>query len=142
MNTVLSAKDLYRVEISRLVLAIEESGLANVDLSQYSYVDHIEKYGDNFYDAESDYAVREIDGELYRFDYNASGRNEKNITLMVNLTLGFMSAIVIGLLLYFRRKIILPFDRLENVPYELSKGNLTPAIKESKNHFFGKFNQN
>ena len=38
-----------------------------------------------------------------------------------------------------RVKILRPFERLTNVPYELSKGNLTPPVKESRSRFFGKF---
>ena len=33
----------YRVEINRIVLAIEEKGLQNIDLSKYEYVYHVEK---------------------------------------------------------------------------------------------------
>lgn len=33
----------------------------------------------------------------------------------------------------------MPFERLSGIPYELSKGNLTAPIKETKNRFFGKF---
>jgi len=33
----------------------------------------------------------------------------------------------------------MPFEKLTDVPYQLSKGNLTVPLKESKNKFFGKF---
>ena len=56
----------YRVEINKIALEIEENGFESVDLSSYNYVTNIEKYSDNFYDTDSDYAVREIGGELYR----------------------------------------------------------------------------
>lgn len=42
-------------------------------------------------------------------------------------------------MLYVKAKIIAPFDRLKDVPYELSKGNLTAPMQESKSRFFGRF---
>jgi signal transduction histidine kinase len=38
-----------------------------------------------------------------------------------------------------RQKILAPFETLTDVPYELSKGNLTVPIQESKSRFFGRF---
>lgn len=131
---------LYRVEINRLALAIEENGLENVDLSQYDFVYHIETFGRHFYDSDSDYSIREIGGELYRFDYVADD-NEKpwQIILMVNVILAVATAAVFVILFYIRAKILCPFERLANVPYELSKGNLTIPVKENKSRFFGRF---
>lgn len=130
----------YRVEIGRLALRIEQSGLESVDLSECEYVTHIAEYGADFYDTASDYAVREIGGTLYRFDYSAGNFSDRSCAvLIVNIALGAAMAAVIALLLYLRARILLPFERLTNVPYELSKGNLTAPLGESKSRFFGKF---
>ena len=40
---------------------------------------------------------------------------------------------------YVRQKILRPFTRFVQLPYELSKGNLTLPLKENKDRFFGKF---
>lgn len=130
----------YRVEINRVALAIEQNGLKNVDLSQCEYVYHIEKCGDEFYDSDSDYSIREIDGELYRFDYVAKGGIEQSqIILVVNIILAVVMAAVFAILFYIRAKILRPFEKFTNVPYELSRGNLTIPVKENKSRFFGKF---
>lgn len=50
-----------------------------------------------------------------------------------------MCLLLIGILAYVRNKILSPFAKLTNVPYELAKGNLTVPVKESRNHFFGRF---
>lgn len=42
-------------------------------------------------------------------------------------------------MLFIRQKILKSFDELKDVPYELSKGNLTIPMKENKSRFFGKF---
>ena len=130
----------YRVEISRLALEIEQNGFAGVDISDCRYVTNIEKYGSGFYDTDSDCIIREINGELYRFDYTADIRSDKSgVIFTVNVILGVMSAVIIGVLVFIRVKILLPFEKLTEVPYELSKGNLTPPVKETKNRFFGRF---
>ncbi|MFR1841835.1 MAG: sensor histidine kinase [Oscillospiraceae bacterium] len=130
----------YRVEINRLVFEIEQSGFDSVDMSGCEYVTHIEKYSDKFYDSDSDYTIREINGVLYRFDYTTDMESDKSsVMLMVNIILGILSAMIIGVLIFIRIKILLPFENLTNVPYELSKGNLTCPIKENKSRFFGRF---
>lgn len=130
----------YRVEINRLALEIQEHGLEKTDLSQCKYVYHIAENGDGFYNSDSDYMIREINGILYRFDYNA-GRHRDGLKLYfaVNIILTVMSAIILGILFYIRAKILRPFERLTDVPYELSRGNLTMPVKENKSRFFGKF---
>lgn len=128
----------YRVEISRLVRQIEEYGHAS--LSDCEYVVNIERYGENFYSAESDYAIREINGELYRFDYRAHGDSGRTgLAAPINMILGVMAAVIISGMLYVKYTVLAPFARLANVPCELSKGNLTVPLKETKNRFFGHF---
>ena len=143
VNIILAAdktKDgrLYRVEISRLVREIEAKGSA--DISECEYVTNIEGYGKNFYSADSDYVIREINGELYRFDYRANGySNKAHLAGVVNAVLGTMAILFIAVMLYIKFAILAPFERLSSIPYELSKGNLTAQVKETKNRFFGKF---
>lgn len=153
----------YRVEIERLALEIEEKGLENIDLSGCEYVMHvsrresepplydgthnlygmdssIQNTGGDFYDTDSDYIIREINGILYRFDYvSQMYGSKKELFLAINIMLGTLSALILCTLFFIRNKILSPFERLKNVPYELSKGNLTVPIKENKSRFFGKF---
>lgn len=128
----------YLVEVSRLVSEIENGNIA--DVSECEFVTAVTEYSEDFYNSDSDYVIREINGELYRFDYttdSSTDRSEK--ILAVNVFLGVMSAAVIAIMLYVRFKILAPFEKLTNIPYELSKGNLTAPVKESKNKFFGRF---
>ncbi|MCM1506035.1 MAG: HAMP domain-containing histidine kinase [Ruminococcus flavefaciens] len=132
---------LYRVEIERMAVLIENGSFSSADLSECVYITEIAEYSDspeNFYKFGSDYVVREINGELYRFDYNILSF-DKNIITYINIILAVMSAVIIGVMLYIRAKILAPFEKLVNVPYELSKGNLTAPVKAEKNRFFGKF---
>lgn len=128
----------YLVEVSRLVSEIENGNIA--DVSECEFVTAVTEYSEDFYNSDSDYVIREINGELYRFDYttdSSTDRSEK--ILVVNVFLGVMSAAIIAVMLYVRFKILAPFEKLTDIPYELSKGNLTAPVKESKNKFFGRF---
>ena len=147
-NIILSADNPesgrpYRVEIKRLARQIETDGHA--DISECEYVTNIERYGENFYesygtyDIDSDYAVLEINGELYRFDYRTESDDRTRLVVTVNAILGVMAVLIISVMLYVKFRILAPFERLTDIPYELSKGNLTAPIKETKNRFFGKF---
>ncbi len=128
----------YRVEISRLVREMEVNGSA--DISECEYVTDIEQYKENFYSTDSDYVIREINGELYRFDYNINSNSEKALpTGIVNVVLCVMSVLLITVMLYIKFAILAPFERMRDIPYELAKGNLTAPIKETKSRFFGKF---
>lgn len=129
----------YRVEINRLAREIENKGIENVDLSSCDYVTHIERYGEDFYNSESDYMIRDIGGVLYRFDYTASQSDKGGLILTVNLILAAMAAVIVAVMIFIRRSILAPFDKLKELPYELSKGNLTAPLKESKSRFFGRF---
>lgn len=46
---------------------------------------------------------------------------------------------MIAVLQFFRIRLLKPFYQLREVPFELSKGNLTIPLKEHKSHFFGRF---
>lgn len=149
----------YRVEVNRIALQIETGGLESVDLSLCQYVKGVKElfaadclyspggmtgsaaeFDGAFFESDSDYMIREIDGRLYRFDYTVKNDiGNSQIIITVNLILAVMAAMVFGVLFYVRGKILKPFERLANVPYELSKGNLTLPVKESKSRFFGKF---
>lgn len=130
---------ILNVEINRIVREIEESG--NVpDAQNYSTILSIYKQSDSdvFFVSENEYVIREIDGELYRIEYTEQGENNSE-TLYMNITLAVLSLFVIVILFYIRCNIIKPFAEITNLPYELSKGNLTIPLKESKSRYFGKF---
>ncbi len=134
---------LYRVEINRIALDIEDNGYSNLDLSDYSQVINVEKFsGDtSFYEGrDTDYFIREIDGRLYRFDYLSDGDTyKKSMIWSVNITIIIMAIVIMIVMLFIRFSILKPFHTLSDVPYELSKGNLTVPLKENKSRFFGKF---
>lgn len=131
----------YMVEISRLVRQMEDT--SEFDLSTCEYVTAVVKEngeGATFFEGNSDYVIREVNGELYRFEYEVSAKENKTELLrLMNVVLGVMAVFVLVVLLYVRQKVLTPFSKMESVPYELAKGNLTMPLRESKNRFFGRF---
>ncbi len=130
----------YRVEINRIIRQIEDYGFDGIDISECKYVTGVAPYSDDFYNTDSDYIVSKAGGRLYRFDYNRSSKFlTSKIIVYVNLGLGAMAALTVIIMIYMRKNILQPFERLKDVPYELSKGNLIIPVTESKNRFFGRF---
>lgn len=152
----------YRVSINRIEKAVtafeKEKKRAPVNLEEliqytgmgeYSQVtglyriapaDHAKQEVDDFLREEtSDYAVFATGEYYYKITYRSDERIKGQMLLLVN-TIGFvMLAVVLVFLFYIKQKILMPFYRLSEVPYELSKGNLTIPLKENKNRFFGRF---
>lgn len=135
----------YRVEIDRLARVIAEQGVEKVSLSDCQYVKNVERWEGRmdaafFEEADYDYAVRVVDNVVYRFDYVfRPEQGYRRIGLVVNLILAAMSAFILSLMFFLWRKMIKPFEELCDVPFELSRGNLSSPIKENKYRFFGRF---
>lgn len=130
---------ILKVEINRVVREITETGKIP-EPDKYSTILGIYQEGTqkDFFISENDYIIRDIDGKLYRIEY-LEDTEPVNQMLYINITLAVFSLFVLLVLFYIRHNILKPFVRITALPYELSKGNLTIPLKESKNRFFGKF---
>lgn len=130
----------YRVEANRIEQLILND--ENYNLDNYEYITEVEVLSENntdtFYDSESDYLIKEIDDVVYRFDYSYSPEDD-SLLLKVNIAMAVVSAFVIFLLIFIYYKILKPFNQLKEMPFELSKGNLTIPLKENKQDYFSKF---
>ncbi len=129
----------YRVEINRISYIMKNEGLHSVNLDDYKYVFNIEEYSSDFYNTNSDYIIKDIDGNLYRFDYKMSDFNNNLNIIYLNISLAVMTICVIFVLLFVRYKILKSFSKLTNMAYEIARGNLNIPLKEEKNKYFGKF---
>lgn len=131
----------YRVEVNRISMLLEKN--EPVNLSDYEYITHIEKQTDenkaDFYKSENKYVIVAVGNDLYRLEYTLQTESTAKIFVLVNVLLGVVSLFAVGLLLWVSVRILKPFQRLRDVPYELSKGNLTVPLSENKNRYFGKF---
>ena len=95
---------------------------------------------DDFFASEHDYVIREINGTLYRIEYSVPYASlTPSIYIIVNLALLSCALILLLSLMYVKKQILTPFHEISDLPYELSKGNLTVPLRESKNKYFGRF---
>lgn len=134
----------YRVEAARIAEQISSGKFVTPsdDSVHYECITGVvrltEENRATFYDTNSDYLIKQIDGELYRFDYHYRP-DHSSARLTVNVSLCLTALIVMALLLVIRKKIIQPFEQLRELPFALAKGNLTMPLKDSGDNYFGRF---
>ncbi len=138
----------YIVEIHRLSEQMNEyansSGdnlLEVIDLDDCKYVKKVILCEDEAMlttASANDYCIRKIHGKLYRFEYS-QGTNFEKVIILVNVFMAGISIMVLLVLVFVGKRIIYPFKKLEEVPYELAKGNLALELPEERTKFFGKF---
>lgn len=85
-----------------------------------------------------EYCIKEVDGVLYRFEYERS-INEKQYAILLNASILVMAICLIAVIYYIAKRIIIPFGQMEEIPYELAKGNLAVELKEEKTKYFGRY---
>ena len=96
---------------------------------------------EEFYNSNDiDYIAFITDKNYYKIRYKLNSSNEKRDILFIINTFGFvLLAAFLIFALFIRQKILVPFMKFSNMPYELSRGNLTIPLKEEKGKYFGRF---
>lgn len=137
----------YRVQAERAAWQIWENGIETLDLSDFPMIYQIKKLdtlcgekekAEFFEGGAYDYLIKNINGIYYRFDYITDNDLGKTI-FFVNMILLLLAVFMIVVLQFFRIRLLKPFYQIRELPFELSKGNLTIPLKEQKSHFFGRF---
>lgn len=148
---------MYNIEISRIHNSLSE-GISpdRLDLRSYKYVEEIsflkaseaedEALAKAFYQKKNslDMQIRPLYemGSLkgyFRYDYLRPGDQTYMAFLIAELSVLALSLFLIGILLYLRHRLIKPFHRMSDLPYELAKGHLKGDVKEEKSRYFGRF---
>ena len=132
----------YMVDINRIEQQIMNGETPSAD--DFPGITGIYKYdgsgGEAFFSSDSEYAIREINGSIYRIEYTEHGNgNSLDIIIKLDAALLALLALIMGVLIYIRQNILRQFIKLGDVPYTLAKGNLSEPLKETKSRFFGKF---
>jgi len=131
-----SSEGIYRVEAKRLADEIAETG--NYDLEKYPHITGVFNADDGeLYISDEHYLIIEAGGMMYRVEYMIG--NGHHSIAAINCVFGALFLLMTGFLYYIWRTIIVPFGRLNDVPQELARGNLSVPIPEEKSRFFGKF---
>lgn len=86
-----------------------------------------------------DYMLFATDSNYYKVVYVAQTSSGKRLRILVDAILLLVFLILLVFLFYIRQKILLPFHKLSDIPYELAKGNLTVPLQENKGKLFGRY---
>ena len=151
-----SREQYHKVEINRLMkkIAEEKEIDENIDCSQYQTIKHIaflqlaetkrerieEFYGgrNGLNSAVIPLYVNDRLEKYVRFDYEEK-QPEQGVLIGAECILFGMAAMSLVIMLYIKRHIIIPFCNMQDMAYDLSKGNLYTEVKAEKNQYLGKF---
>lgn len=146
----------YRVESNRIMEKINMGEpIEEMILSAYSSIQGIKfldisvtekKSVDSFFNENNNekihiepyYKDDELIGYV-KFIYQLPSFNIEQIFWRSQLTLGILELSIVGVLIYLKKKIIYPFQCLNNVALDLSKGHFKGSIQEEKSRYLGRF---
>lgn len=147
---------LYKVEINRILSSLsKETDFDRLNLHSYEYVKKVEFLPANvtnqekvtaFYMESNNmqvavkawYEKEELRGYV-KFYYKTADGEVKKMLIYAETALLIMEVFLIIVLLYIKRCLVKPFNRISELPYNLAKGHLKNEIKEEKSQFFGRF---
>lgn len=75
----------------------------------------------------------------YRIAYRPQNSHSRQTILLLNGTGLVLFLLLAAVFWYLKKKLIIPFANITDLPYELAKGNLAIPLKEEKTKYFGKF---
>jgi len=74
------------------------------------------------------------------YEYRVTGITDyRHVFTTINAIFATVFLFAVSLLLYLRSHVIRPFNRIRDLPVELSKGRLKDELKEDRNRLFGRF---
>jgi len=125
---------LYKVECARVIRSLQQGEEVSAD--DYETILSIHEYDQNTV-VNNDYKITFAGDKCYQIEYQVT----KDYTPFIYLNTGFAITILMTVIvaLYVGNKVLKPFERMSNVSVELAKGNLSAAVNEDKNKFFGRF---
>lgn len=127
---------MYRVEAGRVAMELREKAPEEIDLSKYDTILAVSEF-DLSQDCNSDYVVEEVDGKIYRIEYQVD--QNYNTLIYMNIVMLIMITVTVLIFIYGGKKVIKPFQDMNDLSCELAKGNLSVPVKEEKSKLFGRF---
>lgn len=146
----------YVVESNRIMNQITDyKQIDAIDLDKYDYIKKIDflnydileqdKINDFYLEGNNDrikilpfYQNNQLQGYV-KFIYQVPQIKINNIILLIEIGLLIIEIFVLVILIYLKRNVLQPFQRLNELPMELAKGHFNTNIKEEKSKYFGKF---
>lgn len=156
--------ELHKVEGNRILAVIKQELKKNenadlgmlidsIPVSDYKTIMEIEylEEGASFMETEEFYQVPVFDAMFYPIALKAGngylkltfwegkGKDGLSLLLLLNVLAICCFFIVFVVLIYVKRKLIMPFEQIKEYPVLLAKGNLVQGLKEQREGYFGKF---
>ena len=139
--------NLYKIEINRVEHELRGLGdtlVTDMDISGYETITGVaaltDDSADSFYDSDNNYKIAEIDGRLYRIEYNIDfSREIKGKLRVTRIVIAVMIAATALVMIYIYTTLIKHFNKISEYPTELAKGNLTVPLSEERSRYFGRF---
>lgn len=146
----------YKVEMNRILNSLsKEKDFDRLDLASYNYIKKVEflpvseineEKNTEFYGEVNDMQTRikawYEDGTLLgyvKFIYKTEDSGIRELFLIMEVGFFVMEVFLIGILLYLKKRLLTPFQRISDMPGELAKGHLKGEVKEEKSRYFGEF---
>ena len=115
----------YKVEINRIMAEIKQpEDLDKINWEQYREIWSVSYLSDS-----------EMDTEKILDFYDEKNKKSSMIVPLI----GDKEDIPVAVLPYLKKHLIQPFYRMEDMTYELSKGNLQGEVKAERNQYFSRF---
>lgn len=146
----------YIVESNRIMNQIKnDKQISNFDLSDYRYIKALEflsyditnqdRLDDFYFESNSNsfqilplFQNNQLQGYI-KLIYQIPELKINNILIIIEGGLLFLEIFILVVLIYLKKKLLQPFQRLNELPIELAKGHFNAEVKEEKSRYFGKF---
>lgn len=146
----------YIVESNRIMNQIKnDKQISDFDLSDYRYIRALEflsyditnqdRLDDFYFKSNSNsfqilplFQNNQLQGYI-KLIYQIPELKINNILIIIEGGLLFLEIFILVVLIYLKKKLIQPFQRLNELPIELAKGHYNAEVKEEKSRYFGKF---
>ncbi len=130
---------LRKVEIERVTRALLAGSEPDISSSEYISAISPDDGSDGFVNSGKDIVLIRAGGKLYRLELRGSDTVFRKTRVIFNAFLAAAAILSLAIMIYIRQRIIKPFNRVSELPYELSRGNLTVPVDESGGKYFGRF---
>lgn len=146
----------YRIEVNRIMASLTDiHSIDDIELSSFEYIKDIDfldgmifkqETVESFFQEDNTrnimiqpfYSEHQLKGYI-KFIYQIPTFDKENLLIVSEIVLLIIAAMMLSVLLYMRKKIVIPFYRLSTLPEELAKGHFRGDVKEEKSRYLGRF---
>ena len=114
----------------------KRTGSIRFNNAKYPHINSVSIYDPDQHTS-APYVVEQINGELYRIEYNTD--ESDNPLIYMNIGFGIMLIITAVVFIFIYINVMRPFAAMEKMAVDLARGNLAKPLHEEKSKIFGRF---